>query len=72
MTNSTPVTTKPTKAIIGTIIAGFSAFITPILATVIAGNPVSGAIWATGALAALAFAGLAFPSIYNTVNKPTV
>jgi hypothetical protein len=62
-------TTKPTKAIVGTIIAGVSAFITPVLATIIAGNEVSAAIWATGALAALGFAALAFPSIYNTTNK---
>lgn len=62
-------TTKPTKAVIGTIIAGVSAFITPVLATIVAGTPVTAAIWATGAIAALAFAGLAFPSIYNATNK---
>lgn len=62
--------TKPTKAIIGTIIAAVSAFVSPVLATVIAGQPVTAGIWATAAAALLVFGGLAFPSIYNATNAP--
>lgn len=62
--------TKPTKAIIGTIVAAVGAFVTPELSALIAGQPVTTAVWATGAAALLVFGGIAFPSIYNATNAP--
>lgn len=62
--------TKATKAIVGTVIAGVSAFVTPVLSTIINNQPVTPSVWATGAAALLVFGGIAFPSIYNTTNEP--
>ena len=64
------VKTKPTKAIVGSIVAGVSAFFTPVLSAVINGADVTPGVWATGALAALAFAGVVFPSVYLPTNEP--
>lgn len=64
------VKTKGTKAVVGTIIAGVGAFVTPVLSAIIENQPVTPGVWATGAAALLVFGGIAFPSIYNTVNRP--
>lgn len=62
--------TKSTKAIVGTIVAGVSAFVTPVLTTIVNNQPVTPGVWASAALGALAFAAIAFPSIWGTTNEP--
>lgn len=57
------------KAIYGSIIAAILAFITPIVTTVDAGQPITLATWLHAIVALLVFGGTVFGVVYQSTNK---